>query len=103
MKRTHIEICTGTACFVMGGADLLLLKEELLTRWKQYGVTETIIDTYVHISGTPCAGHCRNSTMKPPFITIDGKLIGSASLDAVVELLFPYIIPSLEELHNRST
>jgi NADH:ubiquinone oxidoreductase subunit E len=87
IKETDVRICTGTACFVMGGADLLLLAEELAERWGPRGITREMIEDRIHISGSPCIGHCRESGLRPPFLTIDGQLIGEATLEGVLAYL----------------
>ena len=36
MKKIKVSICTGTACFVMGASEILLLEENLSPEVAQY-------------------------------------------------------------------
>lgn len=77
MKR-KITICTGTACYVLGGADILLLEDYLSAKLKGN----------VEITGSPCLGFCRqDSGMKPPFVLIDGSVMSEASVQKIVDCL----------------
>lgn len=46
----QLVICTGTACYILGGSELLLIEEALPPQLR----------SRVQISGAPCLGHCRN-------------------------------------------
>ena len=35
MKKIKVSICTGTACFVMGASEIMLLEEELSPELKE--------------------------------------------------------------------
>ena len=48
MRKIQVEICTGTACFVMGASELMLLEEKL---------PESLKDK-VEITGSTCMGNC---------------------------------------------
>ena len=76
--KHKVTICTGTACYVLGGADLLLLQEYLPAK----------IAKDVEITGSPCLGLCHNdSAGKPPFALVDGNAMSSASVQAIVDRL----------------
>ena len=76
--KHRITICTGTACYVLGGAELLLLEEYLPAGIRK----ET------EITGVPCLGFCQTgASMKPPFVLIDGAVIGEASIQKIVDCL----------------
>ena len=83
MKKHKVTICTGTACFVMGGSELLLLEEQLPGDLK--AVTE--------IEGSPCSGICKRSEYgsaqadHAPFALVDGKVIEQASLQKIIDCL----------------
>jgi len=83
MKKHKVTICTGTACFVMGGSELLLLEEELPDDLK--AITE--------IEGSPCSGICNRSEYSgaqadhAPFAQVDGKIIEQASVQKIIECL----------------
>jgi NADH:ubiquinone oxidoreductase 24 kD subunit len=75
-KRIRVVICSGTACYVMGGSDLLLLEENLPA-----GLRDR-----VEIEGSNCLGFCRNAgSGKAPYVTIDGELMSAATLPMVIQ------------------
>lgn len=63
-EKIEIRICQGTACFVLGAAELLIAVEEIPETWK----------TRCDISGAPCLGYCgeRAEDKRMPFVTIGG-------------------------------
>ena len=83
MKKHKVIICTGTACFVMGGSELLLLEELLPDDLK--AVTE--------IEGSSCSGICNGSEYSgsqadhAPFAQVDGKVIEQASVQKIIDYL----------------
>ena len=71
-----VKICTGTACYVMGGANLLLLEDYL---------PENLKDK-VTIEGTPCLGFCKlGEKGKAPFAVVNDETICEATLNGVIE------------------
>jgi len=83
MNKHKVTICTGTACFVMGGSELLLLEEQLPDDLK--AITE--------IEGSPCIGTCKhsehgkNQSDHAPFVQINGEVIEQASTQKIIEYL----------------
>lgn len=76
--KIRITICTGTACFVMGGSDLLLLEEQLPESLKEH----------VHITASTCIDVCQEDDQgKPPFVEIDGVVMSEASIPKIVKYL----------------
>lgn len=76
MEKILVEICSGTACYVMGGSELLLLEENL---------PENLRDK-VEIEGRTCIEECKHSENgKAPFVRVNGELIASASIPAIIE------------------
>lgn len=76
MKKIKISICTGTACYVMGASELLLLEESIPAHLKDF----------VSIEGVTCLDKCKGGNKrKPPYVTVDGELIEGASLQTVLE------------------
>ncbi|GAB1432158.1 hypothetical protein MASR2M29_07830 [Spirochaetota bacterium] len=74
-KKIRVLVCTGTACFVMGASDILLLEENLPEELKNR----------VELEGASCLGHCKNSSHgKAPFVMIDDELVSNASVLSVV-------------------
>jgi NADH:ubiquinone oxidoreductase subunit E len=78
MKKIVVEICIGTNCYVMGGAELLELEDELGPE----------IASHVEIKGKPCFGVCsQQSSRKPPMIRINGEEMSEATLQKVTEAI----------------
>lgn len=83
MKKHMVTICTGTACFVMGGSELLLLEEQLPDDLK--AITE--------IEGSPCMGNCKRlenskpNSAQAPFVKVDGELIEQANTQKIIDYL----------------
>ena len=80
MKKHKVTICTGTACFVMGGSELLLLEEQLPDDLKE--VTE--------VEGSPCSGICNRSEYgadHAPFAQVDGEVIEQANIPKIINCL----------------
>jgi NADH:ubiquinone oxidoreductase subunit E len=76
MKKIKVSICTGTACFVMGASDLILIGEKL---------PEDLKDK-VEIEGITCMGSCKNAKSgKAPFVKVNGELISEANVASVIE------------------
>ncbi len=73
--KVRVQICVGTACHIMGAADLITI-EDL--------VAEPLRDR-VHVEGISCLGLCRDESHgKPPFVIIDGQTLSEATLDKVL-------------------
>jgi len=76
MKKIKVSICTGTACFVMGASEILLLEENLSPEVAQY----------VEIEGVTCLYKWWNAECeKNPFVMIEGEIITEAALLSVKE------------------
>ncbi|NLZ69146.1 MAG: (2Fe-2S) ferredoxin domain-containing protein [Spirochaetales bacterium] len=75
--KIQVKICVGTACFVQGGADLLLYGEF---------VAPEIIDQ-CEIEGISCLGTCKAGGELPPFVSIDGVIHGGVTQDKFAKLL----------------
>lgn len=75
----HLEICSGTTCYVMGGGALLLLAEEL----------PADLAGRVLVTGSPCLELCLNQPggRRAPFVKIDGRILSSATVESVIEAL----------------
>lgn len=76
MKKITVSICTGTACFVMGASELMLLEEELSPELKEI----------VEVEGITCLDLCKNAECgKAPFVKINDQVLSQASLPLVME------------------
>ena len=73
--KVQVRICVGTACHIMGAADLITI-EDL--------VAEPLRDR-VEVKGISCLDLCKDETNgKPPFVIIDGETLAEATLDKVL-------------------
>lgn len=77
-EKIKVKICCGTACFVMGGSDLLTLEEYLEKDAKER----------VEIEAVTCLDTCRqNDEEKPPFVMINDKLYNKVNLTTLLALI----------------
>lgn len=72
--KIHIRICVGTYSYIMGGAELMNLNEEIHEPWKD----QIKIDAAVSLPG------CDEKTMTPPFVEINGELMCEASKEKIL-------------------
>jgi NADH:ubiquinone oxidoreductase subunit E len=78
MAKRKVTVCAGTACYVLGGANLLLLAENLPKGLKND----------VEIIGSPCLGLCqKNKEARPPFALIDDLEISEATIEKILHEL----------------
>ncbi len=76
MEKITVSICTGTACFVMGASEILLLGEQLPPELKDR----------VEIEGVTCFENCKNPQCgKAPFVKVNDEIVESATLVSVLE------------------
>lgn len=76
MERVKVSICTGTACFVMGASEIVLLEEELPPELKDM----------VEVEGVACLDLCKDSQCgKAPFVRINDEVLPQSNLPAVLE------------------
>lgn len=80
-KKVDVKICVGTACFVQGGADLLLYNDFL---------NPEIVER-CEIEGSSCLDVCKHAAEgennKPPYVSIDGKVYGNVTQERFIKLL----------------
>ena len=76
-KKYEVVICSGTLCHVLGGSELPALGKYLPEEWKDI----------VEINGSSCMNHCKDTSMKPPFVEIDGYVIQEASIQKIIDHL----------------
>jgi len=78
MPRILVEICCGTTCHVMGGAELEELSEHL---------PPELLDQ-VEITACHCLGLCRDGAFgRAPFVRIAGRAFDRMTLSRAVELI----------------
>lgn len=74
--RVKVSICTGTTCYLMGGAHLLTFDEML----------DPCTAQDVEIVGSHCLGLCNSEANgKPPFVKVNDHIISDATLNTVLE------------------
>ncbi len=70
VDRITVEICMGTTCYVMGGAQLAGIADRLPEEWRER----------VTVKGMRCSGACQQGDRlgRAPFVRVAGKLIAEA-------------------------
>jgi len=76
-KKFRIVICSGTTCYVLGGAQLMMLED----------VMPADLKDQVEIVGSTCLQACRDGQSQPPFVKINDHLMSEASISRIVEYL----------------
>ncbi len=73
--KVQVQICVGTACHIMGAADLITIEDLLAEPLRER----------VEIKGVTCIGLCKDEVHgKPPFVIIEGQMLAEATLDKVL-------------------
>ncbi|MBO4760006.1 MAG: DUF1450 domain-containing protein [Spirochaetaceae bacterium] len=76
MEKIKISICTGTACFVMGASEIMLIEDNL----------PEDLRGKVEVEGITCLEKCKDSSCgKAPFVLVDGQLVQQATVNSVIE------------------
>jgi len=76
-SKYKVQICCGTMCYIMGGAELHLLNESLPTALKEQ----------VSIEGIPCMGKCDKAEKAHPCVRINEIELNNASTPKIVKHL----------------
>ena len=73
MNTSHHEItvCTGTTCYVMGGAELLDDLERAIDAGEING----------RLRGSTCLGHCKAG--EPPYVVVNGTVVAASTGERV--------------------
>lgn len=75
MKKVTVSVCTGTTCYLMGAAHLLVLDETL----------DPYLRDHVEIRGAHCLGLCGSEANgRPPFVKVDDHVIADANITKVL-------------------
>ena len=70
-----VKICSGTACYIMGGANLLTVADEL---------TQDELEK-VKIEASPCMGVCSECADENPYVKVNDELISKANMELLVD------------------
>ncbi len=76
-EKINVKICLGTACFVQGGADLLLYSD----------FVEPSILEHFEVEGCTCLNQCKVGNGSAPFVEINGKVYDSINQEKFCKLL----------------
>ena len=79
MRTIAVTVCTGTACYVLGGSELLTLKDRLPEEYAKC----------VLLAGSPCLDRCRDRAdgKRPPYVSVDGKTHGGVDMEELIDLV----------------
>ena len=77
MEKITVKVCTGTTCFVMGGANLQELNETIS---EKYG-------DKVELTASNCLGLCSINWeySKAPYVKVNEEVVSEATADKVLE------------------
>jgi len=76
--KIQVQVCSGTACFVMGGSDLLTVFDYLTAEEQKH----------VSLSAIPCFEHCRiDENSKPPYVLINGSLHDKVTMPSLLNII----------------
>lgn len=77
-KKVTVKVCTGTLCYLMGGADLQLLPERI----------PADLMAQVDFRGSTCSGFCNDpSNGRAPFADVNGKCVSEATIQKVMNAI----------------
>ncbi len=76
MKKMELKLCAGTMCYVMGGAQLMEIKDLLSAEELER----------IDISYTPCLQQCQKEE-KPPFAQLDGEILQGISIETLLRII----------------
>jgi iron-hydrogenase subunit alpha len=79
VDKVTVEICMGTTCYVMGGAQLAGIAERLPAEWKDR----------VTVKGMRCVGACQQAGVygRAPFVRVNEELIAEADEGKVMNAI----------------
>jgi NADH:ubiquinone oxidoreductase subunit E len=79
VDKVTVEICMGTTCYVMGGAQLAGIAERLPEEWKDR----------VTVKGMRCVGACQQAGVygRAPFVRVNDTLIAEADEGKVMSAI----------------
>lgn len=75
MEKLIVKVCSGTMCYVMGGAELQLLGDALPAE----------ISNSVDIHGVTCLDCCNKGEGKAPFVIVGDTVVSGANIANVME------------------
>ena len=77
-ERISVVVCVGTACYVLGGSELLEVGERL----------PLALRDRVRLEGCTCMGLCGGSgAERPPFARVNGRLVAGATAERLAQAI----------------
>ncbi len=77
-EKIGVEICCGTACYMLGGGELLELASQMPEAWLEY----------LDVRAIPCLDLCtREDLSGAPYVRIGGEVFGSMTKDKMLAKL----------------
>lgn len=70
-----VKICSGTACYIMGGADLLSIENDLSLEEREM----------VKIEASTCLGICNDYGPNTPYVMVDGEMLSRATRETLLD------------------
>ncbi len=74
MEKIVVEICAGTACYVLGAPDMFALKEKLSERELEQ----------IELKVSTCLDFCKDEKSHPPYVVINGKVYENMNLEKLI-------------------
>jgi len=78
-KEIKVKICVGTYSYVMGGAELINLKDELPSDLEK----KVSIEGAIELKGCD-----EQSNAKPPFAEVNGRIIEKATKEKLISEIY---------------
>ena len=72
--KVRITICGGTACYIMGGSELLTMREEFSNDELEF----------ITIDAITCMDMCQKEESKPPYVLLNGELMKNMNLEGIL-------------------
>ncbi|MBN2485198.1 MAG: NAD(P)H-dependent oxidoreductase subunit E [Bacteroidales bacterium] len=75
---TEITICSGTLCYIMGGADIFEIETKL----------SEMYNDKIRIKASTCLGFCEGENKQnPPCVMVGNELIPDATIEKIINHL----------------
>lgn len=76
--KIKLDICCGTACYLLGAGRLMTIENELPSEWSEE----------VEIQIFPCLNLCMSEDLEgAPYVRIDGEIVAKATPERIITLL----------------
>ena len=89
--KISVKICSGTACYVMGGSELLSISEHLTTEELEL----------VDIKGHACFGLCNEYNPETPFAKVNEVIVPNANIESLTKVIRQAIRDEINNEYNK--